>query len=207
MQHIAEAIAAMSVLEIAATVFAIAYLLLVIKENVWCWPAALASVALSLVVFYEAKLYMESALQFFYGGMAIFGWYQWRHGGRRGEGVGIQVWAWRRHAIVIATILVMSVLFGTLLRVYTDAALPFLDSFTTIAAIFTTYMVTKKVLENWVYWFVIDGISVYLYGSRGLFLFAALFIGYLVLVVIGFRAWTRQWHSERAGAEVASGGY
>lgn len=207
MQHIAEAIAAMSAVEIAATLFAIAYLLLVIRENVWCWPAALVSVVLSLVVFYEAKLYMESALQFFYGGMAIFGWYQWRYGGKRGEGVAIQVWGWRRHVLAITGILVTSALFGALLRDNTDAAFPFLDSFTTIAAVFTTYMVAKKVLENWVYWFVIDGISVYLYGSRGLFLFAALFIGYLVLVVIGFRAWTRQWHSERAGAEIASGRY
>src|SRR5690606_41526841 len=102
----------MSALEIAATLFAIVYLLLVIKENIWCWPAALASVVLSLAVFYEAKLYMESALQFFYGGMALFGWYQWRHGGRGGEGIAIQVWGWRRHALVSAAVLVASALCG-----------------------------------------------------------------------------------------------
>jgi nicotinamide mononucleotide transporter len=202
---ILDTLATMSPLEIAAVVFAIAYLLLVIRENVLCWPAALISVLLSLVVFYDAKLYMESALQVFYAGMAIFGWYQWRYGGGRGEGVAITRWSSRQHAVVIASVVALSLVAGAVLRDHTDAAFPYLDSFTTIAALVTTYMVAKKVLENWIYWFVIDAMSVYLYGARGLFLFAGLFIGYLVLIVIGFRAWTRQWHVERAAAAPVGG--
>ncbi|MBN1238648.1 MAG: nicotinamide mononucleotide transporter [Gammaproteobacteria bacterium] len=190
----------MSPLEIAAVLFAIAYLLLVIRENVLCWPAALIGVLLSLIVFYDAKLYMESALQVFYAGMAIYGWYQWSHGGRRGEGVAIRVWPWQLHAIAIGGTIAVSAAAGSIMSAYTDAAYPYLDSFTTIAALVTTYMVAKKVLENWIYWFVIDGVSVYLYGARGLFLFAGLFVGYLVLIVIGFRAWRRQWNAERSGA-------
>ena len=86
-----------------------------------------------------------------------------------------------------------------MLRLSTDAAYPYLDSFTTVGALVATYMVAKKVLENWIYWFVIDAVSVYLYGARGLFLFAGLFVGYLLLIVIGFRTWTRQWQTERIG--------
>ena len=198
MQHVIDTLAAMSPLEIAAVFFAVAYLLLVIRENVLCWPAALIGVLLSLVVFYDARLYMESALQIFYAGMAVYGWYEWRHGGRRGQGVAISVWSWRYHALAIGATVVLTAVAGTLLRAYTDAAYPYLDSFTTIGALITTYMVARKVLENWVYWFVIDALLVYLYGARGLFLFAALFVGYLVLVVIGFRAWMRQWNAERA---------
>jgi nicotinamide mononucleotide transporter len=200
-----DTLAAMPPLEIVAVLFAIAYLLLVIRESALCWPAALISVLLSLVVFYEAKLYMESALQVFYAGMALFGWYQWRYGGGRGEGVAITRWSSRRHALAIASVVALSLVAGSLLRARTDAAFPYLDSFTTIAALVATYMVAKKVLENWIYWFVIDAVSVYLYGSRGLFLFAGLFVGYLVLIVIGFRAWARQWSIERTGDEVARG--
>ena len=50
-------------------------------------------------------------------------------------------------------------------------------------------MVARKILQNWHYWFVIDSVSVYLYVSRGLWLTAMLFVLYLVLILIGYRAW------------------
>ncbi len=197
----------MSPIEVIAVLLAVAYLVLVIRENVWCWPAALGSTLLSIVVFADARLYMESALQVFYAAMAVYGWQQWVRGGARGEGVAIGVWPWQRHVLTIGAILALSWLSGAFLAARTDAALPYLDSFTTIAALVTTYMVAKKVLENWVYWFVIDSVSIYLYLSRELFLFAALFVGYLVLIVVGYRRWQRQWRAARIGDEVPSGAY
>jgi nicotinamide mononucleotide transporter len=202
-QHVIETIRAMSAYEIAATLLAVAYLVLVIRENVWCWPAALASTLLSMIVFYDARLYMEYALQYFYAAMAVFGWYQWKYGGRRHAGLAISVWSWRRHAIAIAAIGALSVAFGAVLSARTQAANPFIDSFTTVGALVTTYMVTKKVLENWVYWLVIDSVTVYLYCLRELWAFAALFVLYLVLVVVGFKAWIRQWQAEQATGAVA----
>ena len=197
----------MSALELVAVALAVLYLVLVIRENVWCWPAALGGTLLSLVVFVDAKLYMEAALQVFYAAMAVYGWQQWVRGGAGGEPIAIGVWPWRRHALAIGGILISTWVFGSVLAARTDAALPYLDSFTTIAALVTTYMVAKKVLENWIYWFVIDSVSVYLYVSRELFLFAALFVGYLVMIVIGYRVWVRQWRSERIGGEVPSGAH
>jgi len=72
---------------------------------------------------------------------------------------------------------------------YTDAALPFFDALTTWGAVVATYMVAKKLIENWIYWFVIDFISVFLFLSRDLFLTALLFAGYLVIIIFGYRAW------------------
>ena len=71
----------MSPLEASAVAFGLAYLVLAIRQNILCWPAALISVLLSLVLFFEARLYSESALQLFYAAMALYGWYQWRFGG------------------------------------------------------------------------------------------------------------------------------
>ena len=192
-----ELFARISHLEAAAVVFAVAYLVLVIRQNQLAWPAALISVLLSLVLFFDARLYMESALQVFYAVMAVYGWHQWRHGGAGGHGVVICTWSPRQHALVIASIFVASAVFGYALR-GTEAAMPYLDSFTTVAAIVTTYMVAKKVLENWIYWFVIDAVSVYLYGTRGLLLYAALFVFYLLLIVIGFRRWLLDWRVQCA---------
>lgn len=190
-------LAEISALEAWAVAFAVAYLLLVIRQSVWCWPAALVSVLLSLVLFAEARLYMQSMLQLFYAGMAVYGWYQWRHGGVDRHGVRITTWPLRAHTAAVGSILVAGFAFGLALS-RTQAALPYLDSLTTVAALITTFMVAKKVLENWIYWFVIDAASAYLYAARGLPLYAALFMVYLVLVVIGFFKWWREWRAPPA---------
>ena len=178
---------------------AVAYLLLVIYQNILCWAAALISVLIYLVIFFDARLYMESVLQIFYAAMAVYGWYQWKYGGDEHEGLRIVTWRPRKHAIVIVAIVFLAALFGRLLSA-TDAAFPYLDSLTTVAAVVATYMVARKVLENWIYWFAIDGLSVYLYASRDLYLTAGLFILYLVMIVIGFRVWWRDWQLEISAA-------
>jgi nicotinamide mononucleotide transporter len=198
------AIAALSPVEVAAVGFGLLYLLLAMRQNIWCWPAALASVLLSLVLFYEARLYMESALQLFYAVMAFYGWQQWRagrrdHRARAANDLPVAVWSARQHAIAIAGTLLASAVVGSFLA-KTDAAFPYLDSFTSVGAIVTTYMVAKKVLENWIYWFVIDGIGVYLHTARGLYLYAALFVLYLFLVIAGFVRWRRDWRAQTAHA-------
>ncbi|HEY5568926.1 MAG TPA: nicotinamide riboside transporter PnuC [Gammaproteobacteria bacterium] len=198
--RIVELLAEISWIETAAVVFAIAYLVLAIRQSSLCWPAALISVVLSLVLFYDARLYMETALQVFYIVMAVYGWYQWRRGGTRHTGVKITTWSARRHLISIGAILVLTFAFGVALKAYTDGAMPFLDSFTTIGAIVTTYMVAKKILENWIYWLVVDSASAYLYGARGLYLYALLYVFYLVLVVIGYRRWLEDWRHDATPA-------
>lgn len=176
----------------SAVALAIAYLVLAIRQNVLCWFAAFLSSLIYLAVFFQARLYMESALQIFYAGMAVYGYYEWKHGGAEHAGVRITTWNPWQHARALGAIAFGSVVAGWLLS-HTNAAYPYADSFTTTAAILTTYMVARKILENWLYWFVIDGVSVYLYLSRGLVLTAALFVLYLVLIVIGFRRWWLEW--------------
>jgi nicotinamide mononucleotide transporter len=86
-------------------------------------------------------------------------------------------------------VLLLVIVSGELLTRYSNAALPFLDSLTTWGAVVATFMVTRKILENWIYWFVIDAVSIALYISRDLFFTAALFTAYLVMIVIGYRSW------------------
>jgi len=92
-------------------------------------------------------------------------------------------------------VVLISLISGYLLNRHTEAAWPYLDSFTTWASVVTTYMVTKKVLENWLYWIVIDSLSIFLYLDRGLHLTALLFVGYTVIAIFGFYQW-RQSHQQ-----------
>ncbi len=172
-------------------VLAVAYLLLAIRQSLWCWPAAIGSAAIYVVLMYRAGLYMESALQIFYIGMAGYGWVHWASGGPQQGRLPVSSWPLIFHLPPLLLILLLSLVSGTLLATWAAAAYPYVDSFTTWAAIVTTWMVARKVLQNWHYWFVIDSISIYLYLQRGLPLTALLFAGYLVLIVIGYRAWRR----------------
>ena len=185
-----------TIAEAAGVVLAIAYLLLAIRQNILCWLAAFVSSLIYMTVFFGARLYMESALQVFYAAMAVYGYLQWKYGGPDHAGVEITTWSPRRHALVLGVIAVSGGSLGWIMS-RTEAVFPYVDSLTTVSAIVTTFMVARKVLENWLYWFVIDGISVFIYLARGLELTAALFVVYLVLIVVGFRRWWIDWRAQQ----------
>lgn len=167
----------------------IAYLLLAIRENIACWAAALLGTSIYVVLMYRVGLYMESALQLFYIAMAAYGWYSWRHGPSPDHKLPITSWPLVFNLVPIALIASFTVVSGYLLTEYSDAAWPYLDSFTTWGGVVTTWMVARKILQNWYYWLVIDSVSVFIYVDRGLWLTAMLFCLYLLLVLIGLRSW------------------
>tara|TARA_B100000029_G_C17511361_1_gene936392 strand:+ start:790 stop:1374 length:585 start_codon:yes stop_codon:yes gene_type:complete len=175
-------------LEFLAVVFAVLYLVLAVKQNIKCWIAWIISSCLYLLVMYEASLYMEACLQVFYVVMGFYGWIQWSKSQTK-EKLIVKTWNLYNHSAAIFLIFLLAFGSGLLLKQYTSAALPFLDALTSWGAIVTTYMVAKKLLENWIYWFVIDSISVYLFLSRELYLTTFLFFIYLFIIVFGYRSW------------------
>lgn len=187
-------------LEAASVLFSVLYLVLAIRESLWCWPAAFLSSVLTLVVVFDARLYSEVVLNVYYAAMAIYGWYQWQHGGRsRGAAeLPISVWPLRMHAFAIGGSVALSLLVGWLVSRHTQAAFPYLDAFVTVSSVVTTYLVARKILENWLYWLVIDSLAMYVYWQRQLYFFMALFALYLVLVVIGLARWHRDWRAQAA---------
>lgn len=184
-------------LEAAGVLFSVLYLVLAIRESLWCWPSAFLASVLSVVVMFDARLYSEAALNVFYAAMAVYGYWQWRYGGRaRGaEELPIGVWPLSAHVLAIGGSLAASAVVGWLMSEYTDAAFPYADAFVTVSSVVTTYMVARKILENWLYWLVIDSLSLYLYLQRELYFYAGLFALYLVLVVIGLVRWHRDWRA------------
>ena len=169
---------------------AVLYTALAIREHRACWLAGIVSALLFLGVFWRASLYMESALQLYYVAMAAYGWWAWRPGPGGGPAtLTIHRWPLRRHLAACAGIAVLSVLTGWLLERYTGAALPYLDSAVSWGAVLSTWMLARKLLENWVYWLVIDSISLSIALDRGLTLTAGLFAVYMVLSIVGWRTW------------------
>jgi nicotinamide mononucleotide transporter len=193
LQSVLAAAQSMSLLEVTAVVFAMAYLLLAVRENVWCWLFAFISTAIYTVLFWDVSLLMESALNVYYMLMAVYGWYQWTRGGTNGDelphALAVRSMSGSQHALTIAAIVVLSLVSGYLLGEHSTAVWPYVDSFTTWASVITTYLVARKYLQNWLYWIVIDTVSIPLYIDRGLNLTALLFVAYVVIAVVGYFKW------------------
>ena len=162
--------------EIIAVITAILYLVLAAKEDIKCWYAAIISASLYFFIMLDAGLLMEAILQIFYITMAIYGWNQWNKVSNEECVIRIKKWKKIKHVYAISLVVILAIISGEILEKYTNAVFPFLDAFTTFGAIITTYMVAKKIIENWIYWFVIDSISIYLFFSRELYLTSLLFL-------------------------------
>ena len=179
--------------EIVAALLAIAYLLLAMRQDARCWIAWIISSLMYLFVMYSAGLYMEAGLQIFYLLMGFYGLYQWQYKLANNEALKIKVWPITTHIICLTTLFLLVLTSGYILSNNTDAASPYIDAFTTWGAIIASYMVAKKILENWIYWFVVDFVSVFLFVSRELYPTALLFCLYIVLVIFGYRSWKNEW--------------
>ncbi len=201
LQFVIEGIKQVPYWEECAVALGILYLLLAMRQHIACWYAAFLSTLIYTFLFWDVRLLMESGLQVYYLLMAVFGWWQWRKNDpakAQADHLLISSWSNRQHLVAITTIVVLALISGQVLASNTDAAHPFVDSFTTWGAVITTYMVTRKILENWIYWFVIDGISIFLYLDRGLYPTAALFVAYEVIVIFGYLKWRKEFRQQAA---------
>jgi len=191
LSQLADQARAQSIPEVIAVVAAIAYLVFAIRQQIVCWLFAAISTAIYIWLFVAAKLYMESLLNLFYLVMAGYGWAVWRAGQSEGHGRPVVVWPLNTHLLAILVLGFLSVLSGYLLSEFSDAAFPYIDSLTTWFAIWGTFLVARKVLENWWYWLLIDLASIFIYWSRDLQLTALLFGVYIIMIPFGLISWTK----------------
>ena len=198
-EAIVKAAEAMSYWEVIAVILSFFYVYWAMKENNLCWYAAFGSTAILTFLFWDASLLMESGLQVYYLLMAVYGWYQWKYGftqNNQTQAMPIQVWSAKTHIIHILVVSLLAIGSGYLLQLQGKAAWPFIDSFTTWGAVLTTYMVTQKVLENWVYWIVLDAISIFMYWDRELYLLSLQMVVYTIMAIIGFIAWYKKYRND-----------
>lgn len=172
-------------IEIAAVISGMLYTFLITYGSLWCWPAALISSVLFAYLCVQKKIYAESALHVFYFFSGIYGWYNWG----QSEIFSPSSLGLDKNLEIIGLGILLIVIIGSLLRKYTDTKLPYLDVFTTVFSIFATFMMIYMIRENWIYWLVIDTVSIVLYWRRGLYVSVVLFIMYDILSINGLLQW------------------
>lgn len=181
--------------ELLALVLAIAYLVLAAHQRQWCWLAAAVSCTIYTVIFWQAKLYMESLLQLIYIGLAGYGWWQWQRQDNSEQVAGCK-FSWRWHITQWLWITAIACVLALALEKFTDADAVWLDTFTTCFSLLATWLIAQKAFETWWYWLIIDTAYVYLYWSKGFVATALLFVVYVVLVIYAMYRWRRQQQAE-----------
>jgi len=188
--------------EIISTVTAILYLILAARESIWCWFFGIISCAFwAWAAYFLYNLQIDSLLQIFYIVISFGGFYQWKFGGQAKEELPITQLSKAEHGIAIGSGFILTVIVGWLYANFTTAAATYLDAFTTVFSVIITFMVIHKKLENWLYWIVIDSVYVYLYWTRGGYLFSLLFVAYIVIAFLGWLKWKKK--IEEANREIA----
>ena len=177
-----------SLLEILAVIFSVVYVILAARQNILCWTFAALSVILYIYICYSANLYAETFLQVFYLYMAAYGYHNWGNS----EKIKYYQLSAAKHILIIIIGGFLTFLFGFYFTTYTKAEMPIIDAFTSVFSIIATFLVIKKVLENWLYWIIIDIMSIYLYFSKELHLTSMLFVVYTMIAFFGYFSWLNQ---------------
>jgi len=185
--------------QVISAVLGLAYLLLAMRRNRWCWVAGGVSSAMLAYLSLRAQLPMQAALQIYYVAMSVYGYWYWSRTSAQ-SGQAITVWPASRHLLACAAVVVASILSARWLARETQAAWPYLDSLTTWGSLLATWLVARVKLENWLYWVLIDAALVFLFAAQALYLFALLNALYVVIAFAGFLSWQKSYRTVRAQA-------
>ena len=173
-----------------------------IRENIWNWPIALINVSVYFVVFRESKLYADMGLQVIYFVLSLYGWYEWLYGGKNKSELKISR-ANLRMAVTLTAIGIVGVaVLGTIFARHTDAALPYVDSATATTSLIAQWMITRKILENWLVWIAVNVVYVGMFIFKHLYPTAGLYAVFFVLAVMGYFQWRSAFRAN-AGAVAA----
>jgi len=187
------------VIEILGVATALAYLYFSIRQKIWLWPLGILTSLFYIYVFFKGSLYADMGLQFYYFVLSIYGWYFWLYGGKENVRNSLKVTRVNKRmliyligaGIVIFAFLVIALKIVPPLLDIPASDLLYWDAFTTSASILATWMLARKILEQWLIWIVVDFVSMGMYIYKGLYLTSGLFLVYSLVAIYGYFEWKK----------------
>ena len=179
-----------NIIEIIGTVAGLIFLFLEIKQNKWLWPVGLLTSVMYIYVFFIAKLYADMSLQFYYVFISIYGWIVWSKGTSQKE-IPVSKLSKELFLILFGASMLIYAVISYILVTFTDGSIPYWDAFTTALSIVATWMLARKILEQWLVWVIVNAVSLGLYIYKGLYPTSVLFFFYTVLAVVGYIQWKK----------------
>jgi len=194
----------MTPLEIAGNAFNLLSVWFARRNHVHTWWAGLVGVTLYGIMFFRARLYADTVLQAFFFATCVGGWWQWSRGGAdHGELAISRLSAGGRSAVALGVV-AGAALAGFLFHTFTDAALPYADSFILSGSVVAQLLMMRRKLEHWPVWIGVDLMAVGVYSAKELYLTAAVYALLLAMCVQGAGVWRRLHDAQRAAAAALS---
>lgn len=179
-------------LEAAGLVFGLACVILLIRENIWTWPAGILYVLVSFVIFFQAKLYADLILHVFFLVLNVYGWYHWVLGKKElAQELPVSTSSRQMNMVLLVISFIGVFISGVLLESFTDASLPYWDSATSVLSLVGMWLTAKKKIENWYYWMVVDILATGIYLYKEIYFYSLLYFIYCGLAVSGYYAWKK----------------
>lgn len=188
------AVFATTPLELLSFLLSVATVWLNIRQSHWAWLFAIISSATYGLVFYGSRLYGDMGLQLVFIAVSIFGWYQWLHGDDRHDKLPVTSLPARGRVLAGVAWLAGFVALAWFLKNYTDTDVPKSDAFLTAGSLVGQLLLSRKKIENWHVWIIVDVLYVALYLHKHLMLTAILYAVFVGMAVIGLRAWSGDTH-------------
>jgi nicotinamide mononucleotide transporter len=182
----------MSILELCANIFFVLSTLFASRNSVHTWWTGLISCSLFLFIFFHVRLYADVSLQFFYIGTCLYGWFQWKKGGKNKQTLPITHVNLRSFVFFLFCAILVSFVYGFLLFHLTNASNPFWDSLIMTLSLLGQFLVMNRKYENWFVWILVDSMAIPLYFSKGLHVTAALYCSLLCIAGYGLWSWKKQ---------------
>lgn len=185
-------------LEVAGVICGVLYLVLIIKENIWCWIFGILSSLITVFIYFETKLYLEAVLNVYYILAGLYGWYYWnRNKLKNTDSPPVVEYGIKAHLVNILLCTIITIGVGHLMDIYTDSPRPYIDTAMTVFGVSATVLEARKVLSAWIYWFVLNGCSIWLQVDRQLYFYAALSVFFTGMCIKGYIEWRKSYIAVR----------
>ncbi|MCH5331187.1 MAG: nicotinamide mononucleotide transporter [Alistipes sp.] len=180
-------------LQIIGVVLGLLYLWLEYKADIRLWIVGLIMPVVHGILYFNQGLYADCSMQIYYVLAGLYGLWVW-HRGDTGTGrneIPISHTPVKAIPFLILAYATLQAAIYLILTKFTDSTVPFWDSLTTALCIVAYWMLSRKYIEQWLVWLVVDMVTVGLYIYKGIPLTAGLYCIYSILAVAGYVRWLK----------------
>lgn len=193
-------------LELLGLIFGLLAVWYLIKQSILTWPAGIAYILISFVIFWRIQLYGDFILHIFFLVLNVYGWYYWLYGKKEGEEeLAVSRMSFRTNVYIALGTIAGVVVFGIFLQQLPNlidglppAAVPFWDATTSILSVTAMWLTTRKKIENWYYWLIVDVLATGIYVYKGIHFYALLYGIYIIMAISGYLKWRQSMQNHTA---------
>lgn len=184
----------MSTIELVAAILVLISVYLSTRENIWAWPTAILAVTLYAMVFWQTRVYAQVGLQVFFFSISVYGWYHWLYGGVGKTELRVsRITPGAASTAGLLWVAGTAVLWWVLTRFTEAPVLPLVDAALSVASLIAQWMLSRKLLENWLIWIAADVGYVAFFLALGLYPTAVLYVLLTGVATKGYFDWRRSW--------------